>query len=185
MDRPEDADESLMIQYKSGDARAFETLYQRHKGPLYRFIRRQCADASAAEELFQDVWMNLIRSRRRYRVRAKFTTFLYHIAHNRLIDFYRSSAKYALTEPEVEVDSLAGSTGSTEARVDITRQYEQLQRRIFALPREQREAFLLHEESGLSIEEIALTTGVGRETAKKRLRYAVRKLRENWLEEKP
>ena len=82
-------DEELMNRYRDGDAHAFEVLYTRHKGPLYRYLLRQCGAAALAEELFQDVWMKLIRARERYETRAKFTTYLYHLAHNRLIDHYR------------------------------------------------------------------------------------------------
>ncbi len=183
MGGPDDTDELLMIRYKDGDAGAFESLYQRHKGPLYRFIRRQCADTAAADELFQDVWMNLIRSRARYRVQAKFTTFLYRVAHNRLVDFYRYSAKHSLADTGVELDAFAGSSGDAATRVDTERRYQELRRRILALPSEQREAFLLREEGGLSVAEIAAATGVRHETAKSRLRYALSKLREGWLEE--
>lgn len=179
----QDTDELLMIRYKEGDTRAFEFLYQKHKGPLYRFIRRQCADAATADELFQEVWMNLIRSRARYRVQAKFTTFLYRIAHNRLIDFYRSCAKQLRTDTGVELDELVGSHADAATGVDTERRYQELRRRIATLPTEQREAFLLHEEGGLTVAEIAATTGVRPETAKSRLRYALGKLREGWLEE--
>jgi RNA polymerase sigma-70 factor (ECF subfamily) len=71
-------DEELMNRYRDGDAHAFEVLYTRHKGPLYRYLLRQCGAAALAEELFQDVWMKLIRARERYEARAKFTTYLYH-----------------------------------------------------------------------------------------------------------
>ena len=82
-------DEELMTRYRDGDARAFEVLYTRHKGPLYRYLLRQCGAAALAEELFQDVWMNLIRTRERYEARAKFTTWLYTLAHHRVIDHHR------------------------------------------------------------------------------------------------
>ena len=87
----EDSDEALMLRYRNGDARAFERLYERHKGALFRYFLRQCSQRAVAEELFQDVWTSLVRSRDRYRVRAKFTTLLYRMAHNRIIDHRRSS----------------------------------------------------------------------------------------------
>jgi len=79
------ADEELMLAYKNGDAMAFETLYQRHKGSLYRYMLRQCASRAVAEELFQDVWMSIIRTRKRYYSSAKFSTYLFRVAHNRLM----------------------------------------------------------------------------------------------------
>ncbi|NBR29496.1 MAG: sigma-70 family RNA polymerase sigma factor, partial [Betaproteobacteria bacterium] len=91
--RPADgiaSDEELMERYRDGDAGAFDLLYARHKGAVYRYMLRQCGDRGVAEELYQDVWMNLIRARAGYAVTAKFTTWLYRLAHNRLIDHYRS-----------------------------------------------------------------------------------------------
>ena len=89
----EKTDEQLMEQYRDGNARAFDVLYERHKGGIYRYLLRQCNNAATAEELFQDVWMNLVRSRQRYTIQAKFTTYLYRMAHNRLIDYYRKSSR--------------------------------------------------------------------------------------------
>ena len=83
------SDEDLMLGYRNGDAAAFEVLYIRHKGALYRYLLRQCRIAAVAEELLRDVWLNLVRARERYEVRAKFTTYLFRLAHNRLIDYYR------------------------------------------------------------------------------------------------
>ena len=68
------SDEALMSAYRDGDNGAFEILYHRHRGGLYRFLLRQCGTAAVAEELFQDVWMNLIRARRRYLPQARFAT---------------------------------------------------------------------------------------------------------------
>ena len=73
----------------AGDPDAFDDLYRRHKGPLYRYMLRQCGDRAAAEELFQDVWLNVIRARATYTVMSRFVTYLYRFAHNRLIDHYR------------------------------------------------------------------------------------------------
>ena len=65
-------DEDLMLCYAGGDAAAFEQLYARHRGGLYRFITRQCGDRGVAEELYQDVWSGVIEARARYRVEARF-----------------------------------------------------------------------------------------------------------------
>lgn len=177
-----------MLAYRDGDASAFEVLYNRFRGPVYRYLARQCGNASVAEELFQDVWMNLIRTRERYEVRASFSTFVFQIAHNRLIDYYRKvSGKVPVSyddNPEESQYWLVDATQlSIEAQVDTGRQVEQLMQAIGELPEAQREAFLLKEEGGLSLEEIADATGVNRETVKSRLRYAVNKLRKNFASE--
>ena len=180
-------DEELMERYRDGDAGAFDALYGRHKGGLFRYMLRQCGNRGIAEELFQDVWMNLTRTRLTYTVRAKFTTYLYRLAHNRLIDHYRSQAGGAPVSFEDEdcpaLDSVAGGPRDDPAlTADHRQQAARLLRLIDALPETQREAFLLQQESDMSIEEIANTTGVSRETAKSRLRYALAKLREGMQE---
>jgi len=109
--RDEAADEQLMEHYRDGDAGAFDALYHRHKGGLYRYLFRQCKDKGVAEELFQDVWSNIIRSRERYQPSAKFTTFLYQVAHNRLVDYIRQRPELALSldAENEDSDSLAES----------------------------------------------------------------------------
>lgn len=169
-----------MLQYRDGDARAFETLYERHGGSLFRYLSRQCRDRGRAEELFQDVWANLVRSRSRYRVEAKFTTFLFRIAHNRLIDHHRANVRNPALPAQDECDESslpANASDDPARRANAQRQLRRLHALLDELPDEQREAFLLHEEGGLDVTQIAAATGVGRETAKSRLRYAVAKLR--------
>ena len=173
------SDEELMLAYRVGDARAFELLYARHKGPLYRYVLRLSGPAAVAEELFQDIWMNVVRARERYEVRAKFTTWLYRLAHNRLIDHYRR------TKPGVVVaaddDTLDGAADEAFREPDSELEHRRLGKAIVellaTLPDAQREAFLLRHEAGLSLDEIARITGVDAETAKSRLRYALAKLR--------
>ncbi len=174
------SDEELMLGYRAGDVAAFEVLYGRHKGALYRYFLRQCRIAAVAEELFQDVWLNLIRTRERYEVRAKFATYLFHLAHNRLIDYYRRAAhslpaSYA-GDPPLEEIADDGQV-APEVKLDLKRQAARLREHVATLPEAQREAFLLREETGLSVEQIAEVVDVNPETAKSRLRYAVARLR--------
>ncbi len=169
-----------MLRYRNGDVRAFELLYQRHKGPLFRFMLRQCAQRAVAEELFQDVWTSLIRSRERYQVRAKFTTLLYRMARNRLID-YRRSASANPGHDSGSGDEPSDSPGidrGPQDRLEAERIGKRLRVLIGDLPADQRDAFLLREEGGLRLEQIAEVTGVGTETVKSRLRYAVAKLKQ-------
>ncbi len=183
--RDEVADEQLMELYRDGDAGAFDALYHRHKGGLFRYLLRLCKNQGVAEELFQDVWSNIIRSRERYQPTAKFTTFLYQVAHNRLIDHLRQTRVIAWSldaedeDGDCPADNIpADCAEQPEVLVERRRLAENLLEQIGALPALQREAFLLREEAGLSLEEIALATGVTAETAKSRLRYAVAKLRD-------
>lgn len=186
-----DSDEALMLSYAAGRAAAFDTLYARHKGGVYRYLLRHCGNAGTADELFQDVWMNAIRARDRYAPTAKFTTWLYTLAHHRLIDYWRASGKAKFMSIDAD-DETSGDEGTRaivealpaagrdepEARASTRQLGEQLRSALATLPPAQRDAFLLQHEGGLSLEEIAQLTGVGMETVKSRLRYAVAKLRD-------
>ena len=111
--RIEASDEELMLRYGRGDARAFELLYRRHRLPLYRFLLRQVGNAATAEELFQDLWMRVVNSRGRYEARAKFTSWVYAIAHNRLMDFYRGNGQASFLSHE-ESESVLEDTPAAE-----------------------------------------------------------------------
>lgn len=169
-------DEQLMLNYKEGIAAAFDVLYARHKGGLYRYCLRHVNNQpEIANELFQDVWMRLINSRLNYQVRAKFTTYLYRLAQNRLIDHWRSEKHY---QDKLEYNEVTESK-DYEPSNDLQRQQlnQQLKQAIAQLPEEQRSAILLKEEASFSLAEIAEITGVNRETVKSRLRYAIKRLR--------
>jgi len=176
------ADEQLMLRYRDGDAAAFETLYGRHRGGVFRYVLRQVGLRSSAEEVFQEIWMKIISSRARYRVEARFATFLYHIAHNCVVDHFRRKTPLhliSLDDEEGEALEVAGPAGEQPERVVALRQSAaRLLNALALLPPEQREVFLLHEEGGLTLAEIATVTSTGRETVKSRLRYALARLRE-------
>lgn len=178
---PADSDAALMLRYRDGDARAFETLYQRHKGPLYRYLQRMCRNPEVANDLFQEVWSKVIASRERYEPRAQFNTFLFRIAHNCAVDYFRRSGRehVAQTDEVTELeDQLPGEPSERpDAVLSETQLRESFRRALEQLPAEQRDVFLLYEETGLSLEEIGKVTGVAMETAKSRLRYALGKLR--------
>jgi RNA polymerase sigma-70 factor (ECF subfamily) len=163
-----------MQAYAGGDAAAFEPLYRRHKDALYRYLLRGTRSPDAAAELFQDVWKNLIQSRVRYRPDAPFGAFLYKLAHNRLMDHFR------MQRPTVEVpeDLPAAESERPDETVVRRAQAARLLRALAGLPPEQREIIVLREERDLTLEQIAGIQGVGRETVKSRLRYALAKLRE-------
>lgn len=176
---PDDA--TLMLRYRNGDVRAFEMLYQRHKGALYRYLQRLCRSQDAASDLFQEVWGKVIASRERYEARAKFTTFLFHIAHNCAVDHFRRVGK-PQEKGVQEIDALANELPgpgheNPDAALAEAQLREDFKRALEELPAEQRDVFLLYEESGLGLEDIGRITGVAMETAKSRLRYALGKLR--------
>lgn len=165
-----------MLAYRQGDAGAFETLYARHKGPLYRFVLRSVKQRELAEELYQEIWMRVIEARGRYAVQAKFTTWLYTIAHHRMADHWRKRG-LQLVEADA-ADAPAHRAYEPEPRAEGRQALQRLAAALAALPELQRETFLLHEEAGMTLDEIAAATGATAEAAKSRLRYALAKLRE-------
>ena len=175
------SDEELMLAYAGGDAGAFETLYSRHKGPVFRYVLRSVKSRGEAEELFQEVWMRAIEARARWKPEAKFTTWLYTIAHNRLIDHWRAKglAVVSLDDEDSAVAEPRAGPASEPARIaEAADTARRLEAAIAALPLAQREAFLLHHEGDMTAAQIALSTGTNEEAAKSRLRYAMNKLRE-------
>lgn len=171
-------DDALMQAWVAGDAAAFETLYRRHRDRLYRFLVRQLRNGALADEVFQDIWQRVIAARAGWSPDALFTTWLYRIAHNRLADHWRA-AQHRPPPPE-DADLRTArivDPDSPERRLSEFEQRRQLQLALETLPPEQREVVLLRLEQELTLEEIGEITGVGRETVKSRLRYAMDKLR--------
>lgn len=169
-------DSALMLRYRDGDVDAFETLYRRHNDSLYRYLLRLCRHRDTAEDIFQDVWGKIIKARERYRPTAKFTTYLYRIAHNCFIDNLRRNQRHE-QRVDIDPDSQSHTGVDPDAEVERSLARRRLDAALGDLPEEQRDVFLLYEEAHLSLDEIAHVTGVNRETAKSRLRYAVSKLR--------
>lgn len=188
------SDESLMLAYAQGDAAAFDALYARHRGWLYRTLARQLPDSARADDVFQDTWFALIRSAPTYAPRARFTTWLYLLARQRIVDHWRASnpAEQPLTFNE---EGEAGDADLLDALVDevsdparLAERHELARRLVAAiaeLPALQREALLLAEEAEMSLDEIAAATGSEREAVKSRLRYARRKLAHLLREDRP
>ncbi|MEZ5540966.1 MAG: sigma-70 family RNA polymerase sigma factor [Pseudomonadota bacterium] len=179
-DRPvAGSDEDLMLRYGRGDLEAFHSLYNRHRAGLYRYFLRQTG-RGMAEELFQDVWARVIQARRRYRPHAAFRTWLYTLARNRLVDYWRAQGRApdmdALSEPDALPDARQPAPGPLQL-ADLRDCIEHLLAQVAALPDAQRETFLLRHEAGLSLAQIAEAMKTGTETARSRLRYAMDRLR--------
>jgi RNA polymerase sigma factor (sigma-70 family) len=180
----DESDETLMARYGRGDAAAFEQLYRRHEMRVWRYLERNVRNPATADELMQEVWFAVARDAPRYEPTARFTTWLFTIAHHRMIDSIRRSRRLTSLDgadfegrPVVEQLTADPSAGPYAAAVSRD-QAAALIRAVEALPEEQREAFLLQIEGELSVEEIAAITETSFETAKSRLRYARTKLRE-------
>lgn len=181
-------DEDLMQAYAGGDIAAFDVLYARHEGALYRFVRRilGARAAAQADEVFQETWVRIVAARASFSPQgAAWRTWAFTIAHNLAVDRLRVGGREVGLEPGDDggdpLDWLAASLDmshpSSEDEAFWRAAGQQLLRCLEQLPDAQRAAFLLHHEDGASVEEMARQLGLPFETAKSRLRYALQKLR--------
>ncbi|MEK1943809.1 MAG: RNA polymerase sigma factor [Pseudomonas sp.] len=173
------SDAELLRRYRQGDSQAFAVLYARHRLGLFRFLCGLCGDSALAEEVFQETWMSVIRSESQQREAVQFSTWLYQIARNRLIDHWRKHGKrqYLQDEYDEQLHGEADSQPNPEQQLSLTRDQQRLQAALDDLPAEQREVFLLRAHGDLDLGEIAALTQTPAETVKSRLRYAMSKLR--------
>lgn len=187
------ADELLMTAYAAGDPQAFERLYRRHEAGLYRFVRRLLGPSLAAQtdEVFQDTWMKVVHARASWQADgAQFRTWLYTLAHRRVIDIWRRSGReVALPDHDdgTPWEPAGGSAWSqwpapaSAPQADELAFWRRAGERLLAcldqLPLAQRTAFLLHHDDEMPMADVARALEVGFETAKTRLRYAMSKLR--------
>lgn len=176
-----------MLRFGRGEAAAFEALYRRHELRVFRYLRRNVRNEASANDLMQEVWFAVARSAHSYQPTAKFSTWLFTIAHNRMVDMIRVSARVqglhaggdTDSEGESPLDSIAADAKlEPPAAVQLQDESAALLRAVAQLPTEQRAAFLLQAEGDLSVEEIAAITESNFETVKSRLRYARAKLRQ-------
>jgi RNA polymerase sigma-70 factor (ECF subfamily) len=173
------SDEALMLRYCEGDLSAFQELYGRHSRGLYRFLSWRSPRRDWVDEIAQDSWFSLHQARAGYTPQATFRTFLYQIARNRLTDLQRQPQALAEDELPPATDASAAPDMAMESR----QQNSALHAAIHALPAEQKEALILQQFSGMSLEEIAQLVAAPVETVKSRLRYAMKKLREQYAQE--
>jgi RNA polymerase sigma-70 factor (ECF subfamily) len=181
------SDEVLMLRYKDGDLSAFEIIIEKHQQPLFSFVYRFCNDYHQAQDLVQDVFLRLVKMSRNYEPRAKFTTYLYTIAHNVCIDDIRRKKRrinVSLSDPIDAENGMTLEDTMKDGRANPQRDFQQksfeqaLHQAVEDLPPEQREVFLLREQQNLAFDEIARIVGCLPSTAKSRMRYALQSIRE-------
>lgn len=182
-DKDGTTDTALMLAYRAGNTSAFDELYHRHRAPLYRYVLNSCDGEAIAAELFQDIWTRVIDARHGYTESAPFQAWLYRIARNRLIDFYRANNKHSdtkeLTENiEPQITQLQTPLQPDEI-AELAARKDVLETALTALPSDQREVVLLRHIAGFGVQEIALLIDENAETVKSRLRYAFTKLRKH------
>lgn len=183
------SDEHLMLEFRTGEARAFEVLVLRHRTPVYNFILRFTGNPARAEDLLQETWLKVVRGTREYEPKARFTTWLYTIARNLCVDSARKE-KYRQVE-SLDAPSSPQGEGSLQVLGEIlpsagpspdraahnARIRPLIERALRSLPQDQREVFVLREYNGIAFKQIAAVTGVSENTVKSRMRYALEALR--------
>jgi RNA polymerase sigma-70 factor (ECF subfamily) len=178
------SDETLIARYARGDTGAFTALYRRHELRIWRYLERNMGSRATAEELMQEVWFAVARDAERYRPTARFTTWLFTIARNRMVDALRArrahlSLDAVAHESETVLERLTADPGAGPlAAAEARDRAAALRLALAQLPPEQRDALLLQLEGDLSVEEVATITRASFETVKSRLRYARTRLRE-------
>ncbi len=173
-----DQDNVWMAAYAAGDPNAFDRLYQSCRLPLFRFLMQHLRNQALADEIFQDVWQKVIANRKQWQPTANFKSWLFQIAHNRLMDHWRGAKlrPSAPADAEARLERVA-ETRTPETELSEFEQRRHLQLALERLPDEQRVVVALRLDQQLSLEDIGRITGVGRETVKSRLRYAMDKLK--------
>ncbi len=180
---PEPTDEALMQSFARGHMNAFEQLYDRHETGVWRFVFRSVQNPAVADDLVQELWFAVARSAASYEPTAKFKTWLFTMARNRVIDHVRTAKNHASMDAENEdgesmfADLAADSRLGPLRQLSSREQARALLAAIEQLPEDQREAFLMQAEADMSVDEIAAAVGMSFETAKSRLRYARAKLK--------
>jgi RNA polymerase sigma-70 factor (ECF subfamily) len=184
-------DEMLMVRYQRGERKAFAELVRRHNRPIYNFVLRQLRVPAVAEEVTQDVFMRLVQNAAEFKHEARFLTWLYTIARNLCIDQLRKLAhrRHASLEQSVGGEGSDGPVlgdsisdpsphASAERGAASLEVRSSIVRAVDSLPDDQREVFLLREVANLPFKDIADITGVGENTVKSRMRYALDRLKE-------
>ena len=189
-----DPDAALMLRVKRGDRKAFEELVNKYKQPVMNVIYRTLGDATEAEDLAQNVFVQVFKSAHRYRVSAKFSTWLFTIARNLCLNEIRRRSRHPAASldaphPEQEDQPLRQFEDAKTFSPPDSLLHEELERKIQQaladLPANQRIAILLCREEELSYEEIARVLGCslsatkslihrGRETLKQKLKPYLR-----------
>lgn len=182
-------DDQLMISLQGGDSRAFDELVSRHEDALLRFFYRNSRDQQFAEDLTQETLLRVYNQSWDYLPRGRFRGWMFRIARNLLIDNIRRQSHDALVKAvrgrrSNEDDTLtriAGEVLGPQERANYRELSSLVDEMLKELPEDQRQTFILHHFSGLSLSEVAEVMDTTLPTSKSRLRLAREKLREKLL----
>ena len=169
-----DPDAELMRRVREGDDGSFAALLDRHRAPVIRFLYRMLQNEAVAEELAQEVFLRVYRSRDRYEPSAKFTTWLFRIASHLALNWLRDRKTERGSE---ELGEIADVRPSAEQRMAHRERLEEVRRAVGALPAKQRAAVLMHKYEGLEYSQISKALGTSESAVKSLLFRAYESLR--------
>jgi RNA polymerase sigma-70 factor (ECF subfamily) len=185
------SDAEIMLRVKAGDQAAFDYLVQKYRRPIVSFMYRMAHSAAAAEDLAQEVFLRVYRSRESYEASAKFTTWLYRIATNLAVNHARDT-RHERPEVTVSLDEPDDDTGTTLELPDGALNAEQvmlrrermlaIRRKVEALPEQQRLAVIMHKYQQMDYKQIAEVLKKSESATKSLLFRAYETLREQLKE---
>jgi RNA polymerase sigma-70 factor (ECF subfamily) len=185
------SDADVMLRVKAGDESAFAYLVQKYRRPMVGFLYRLCHNPAAAEELAQEVFLRVYRSRSNYEASAKFSTWIYRIATNLAVNHARDT-RHERPQVTVRLDEPDQETGTTPDLADdsLTVEEQLLQRerlaairsKVNALPERQRMAVILHKYQQMDYRQIAEVLKLSESATKSLLFRAYATLREQLKE---
>lgn len=180
-------DAEVMLRVATGDDSAFDYLVEKYRRPMISFMYRMTRNQAVAEELAQEVFLRVYRSRQTYAASAKFTTWLYRIATNLAVNHARDT-KHERPENMVAIDEPDEDTGLTVDVADAGLNAEQvilrrerlqaIRKQVEALPERQRMAVIMHKYQGLDYKQIATVLKLSESATKSLLFRAYETLRE-------
>ena len=174
-------DEILVAQFQAGRPDAFDDLMKRYKGQIYAYLLRSVKNYEDAEELTIEVFFKAYRALDTWKPQARFSTWLYKIAHNLSIDFHRSKSRrqtYSLDDEEFAIDEPTANDlwSNPEWEIEEKDRHRVIREAIDQLSPKQKAVFMLNRYQGLQIKEITEVLGMAEGTVKIHLHRAVRKL---------
>jgi RNA polymerase sigma-70 factor (ECF subfamily) len=182
------SDAEVMLRVAKGDDAAFDYLVEKFRRPIVSFMYRTTHNQATAEELAQEVFLRVYRSRESYEASAKFTTWLYRIATNLAVNNARDT-KHERAENQVSIDEPDEESGTTMDVADTRMTVEQqmlrnerlvaIRKVVEALPERQRMAVLMHKYQNMDYKEIAAVLKLSESATKSLLFRAYESLRES------
>ena len=156
-------DSAIMLELHAGNISGFDFLIQKYRRPIVNFMYRMVHNQAVAEELAQEVFLRVYRSRQTYRAEARFSTWLYRIATNLGVNHARDT-RHERAASTVYLDEADSQTGTTPDLADISpgaedsllrrERFNAIRQHVLALPERQRMAVLMHKYEGMDYKQI-------------------------------